>query len=253
MAQENLWQSPNRIKAAIALLLTFVAGYVDVVGFLALYQVFAANMTGNTVHFANDIVRANWSQALLPGVTIALFVGGSIFGRSVIEIGARNHLRRIASIALLMEAVLIGFASLAPHKPASGITTAALCALAAAMGLQTAILTRVGPLTVHTTFVTGMLNKLAQLASHYLFVAYDSLRGERRAIEARTNTRNQALFIFSIWLLYFSGAAAGAALESAFGLRTLVVPVILLGVAILVDQASPLSLREEQEQLEPGP
>ena len=119
MAQENLWQSPNRIKAALALLLTFVAGYVDVVGFLALYQVFAANMTGNTVHFADAIVRANWSQALLPGVTIALFVGGSIFGRSVIEIGARNHLRRVASIALLMEAVLIGFASLASHKPAS--------------------------------------------------------------------------------------------------------------------------------------
>lgn len=29
-------------------------------------------------------------------------------------------------------------------------------------------------------------------------------------------------------------------------------PVILPGVAVLVDQASPLSLREEQEQLEPG-
>jgi hypothetical protein len=29
------------------------------------------------------------------------------------------------------------------------------------MGTQTATLTRIGPLTIHTTFVTGMLNKFA--------------------------------------------------------------------------------------------
>ena len=44
------------------------------------------------------------------------------------------------------------------------------------MGLQTATLTRIGPLTIHTTFVTGMLNKFAQLLAHGMYHAYDLLR-----------------------------------------------------------------------------
>jgi hypothetical protein len=35
-------------KSAIALLLTFAAGCVDIVGYLAIYQIFTANMTGAT-------------------------------------------------------------------------------------------------------------------------------------------------------------------------------------------------------------
>jgi uncharacterized membrane protein YoaK (UPF0700 family) len=121
MPQQLFWKSPNKIKAAIALLLTFAAGCVDLAGFLALYGVFAASMTGNTMHFADCVVRANRPQALLPGLTIPAVVGGSIFGRIVIEISGRNQLRRVASITLLVEAALVGVASLAPYTTASDI------------------------------------------------------------------------------------------------------------------------------------
>jgi len=113
------------------------------------------------------------------------------------------------------------------------------------MGLQTATLTCVGPLTVHTTFVTGMLNKLAQLLSRALFYHFDSQRNP-----SRTTERNQALrgagFMFSIWMMYFAGAAIGATLTLAIGLRSLFVASGILAMAVIADQFHPLSLQEEQ-------
>jgi uncharacterized membrane protein YoaK (UPF0700 family) len=253
MSQAHIWSSRARVKAAVALLLTFVAGYVDIVGYLALYQVFTANMTGNTVHFAHNIVFSNWPDAILAGSMIAAFLAGSIVGRAILEAGARSGIRRIASPMLLIEALLVAVAGLAPTgTPVPDIKIGCLAALAFAMGLQTAALTRIGPLTVHTTFVTGMLNKLAQLVSHYLFLAYDRMRGKQRAIEAERQTGRESLFMFSIWLAYFVGAIAGTRTETSLGLRALFIPAVLLGVAVAVDQVSPLSLREEREQMQPG-
>jgi uncharacterized membrane protein YoaK (UPF0700 family) len=253
MSQEDAANSGTTTKAAVALLLTFVAGYVDIVGYLALYQVFTANMTGNTVHFASNLVHSRWQDALLAGSMIPIFVVGSVVGRAIIEVGARNRIRRIASLTLSIEALLIGFASLAPPRTsAPDIEIGCLAALAFAMGIQTAALTRIGPLTIHTTFVTGMLNKLAQLLSHSMFLAYDRVRGEKRVIDAQLKVRRQALFIFSIWLTYFVGAIVGTMTETDFGLRALLIPIVLLAIAILADQVSPLSIREEQEQLESG-
>ena len=253
MSQEDDASPRTRTKAAVALLLTFAAGYVDVVGYLGLYQVFTANMTGNTVHFAINLLHSHWRDAMLAGSMIPIFVAGSIVGRAIIEAGARNRIRRIASLTLSIEALLIGFASLAPpHTSAPDIEIGCLAALAFAMGIQTAALTRIGPLTIHTTFVTGMLNKLAQLVSHSMFLAYDRLRGEKRVIDAQLKVRRQALFIFSIWLTYLVGAIVGAMTEADFGLRSLLIPIVLLAIAILADQVSPLSIREEQEQMESG-
>jgi uncharacterized membrane protein YoaK (UPF0700 family) len=56
--------------------------------------------------------------------------------------------------------------------------------------------------------------------------------------------------MFCIWLLYFVGAVVGTFGSLRFGLRALVVPAALLGLAIIVDQLQPLSIQEEQHELE---
>ena len=129
-----------------------------------------------------------------------------------------------------------------------------LILLATAMGIQTATLTRVGPLTVHTTFVTGMLNKLAQLISHALFRSYDLVRAkenvEQRLREMRKQHMQEALFFFFIWLTYLVAALAGALCYSRWSMRVMYLPAFLLGIAIVVDQFEPLSLQEERDQME---
>lgn len=43
----------------MAVLLTFVAGWVDIVGYLAVYHLFTANMTGTTVHLGHDLITGH--------------------------------------------------------------------------------------------------------------------------------------------------------------------------------------------------
>lgn len=242
----------QQVKAGVALMLTFVAGFVDLVGYRHFFQTFVANMTGNTVHMANDVVERNWNLATVPAVVITSFVALSIAGRAIIEAGSRRHFQRVASFTLLLELMMVAVvaqANVPEHTAREGVWMLAL--LAGAMGLQTVTLTRVGPLTVHTTFVTGMLNKLAELIAHTLFLTYDIfLRGKSNARDHRRIVMRQGLYIFSIWLLYFVGAAVGAFGSLRFGLRALVIPVALLAVAILVDQLQPLSIQEEQHEME---
>jgi uncharacterized membrane protein YoaK (UPF0700 family) len=102
---------------------------------------------------------------------------------------------------------------------------------------------------VHTTFVTGMLNKLAQLLSQSVFLTYDIAQG-RDTAALRKRVVRRAQFIFSIWLLYMSGAATGVSLAFVWGVRSLILPVAMVVVAIGVDQVAPLSLEEEQDQSE---
>lgn len=249
-SNRSVWVSAfhKRTKAVVALLLTFAAGCVDIVGYLTVYKMFTAHMTGDTVHLAQNVLQAHWQEAAVAASVIAAFVIGSIIGRAIIEIGVRRRVRSIASATLLIEAMFIAAVAVDPRAwiSANGILVP-LAMLAAAMGMQTATLTRIGSLTVHTTFVTGMLNKLAQLISQALFLTYD-LRQGQPAKAQREKVLRQSRFIFSIWLLYLVGAGTGTWMKSVWGARSLLLPTGIALVTMLADQWSPLSIEEEQDQ-----
>jgi uncharacterized membrane protein YoaK (UPF0700 family) len=234
----------------VALLLTFAAGCVDIIGYLTIYKVFTAHMTGVTVHLAQNAADRQWAKAAPMACVLGAFLIGSVFARTLIEVGARRRVRSIASATLLCEAVLIAAAAIVAGRLGSLVPVFVLVAmLAFAMGVQTATLTRIGSLTVHTTFVTGMLNKLAQLLSHAMFLTYDIRHGQN-AVAARDKSLRQAGFIFSIWALYLVGAATGTWMQSVWGVRSMLLPAGMVAIAIGIDQASPLAVEEEHDQPE---
>lgn len=202
----------------------------------------------------------DWAAAAIAAGVLAAFVLGSIAGRIVIEIGSRAGVRSIASATLFLELLLLAAViQIGQARTADGHSAhflgELLFMLACAMGLQTATLTRIGPLTIHTTFVTGMLNKLAQLVAHGIYRGYDFLR--TRSDQERLIHRNRglqevrnALFIFTIWLLYLTGAIGGTFLGLRWKLQALYLPVSVLLIAIAIDQARPLSVEEERDQSE---
>jgi Protein of unknown function (DUF1275) len=96
-----------RTKAGVALLLTFAAGCVDIVGFITLYHTFTAHMTGATVHLGQNLLDRKWLDAASAGCVVVAFLAGSVIGRAIIEIGSRKGVRSIASATLLLEAALI--------------------------------------------------------------------------------------------------------------------------------------------------
>jgi uncharacterized membrane protein YoaK (UPF0700 family) len=254
----------NRGKMIVALLLTFGSGLVDIVGYVGIFQLFTAHLTGATVQLGQALADRSWTDVRAAVVIITAFVSGSIFGRAVIEAASRKKILRIASVTLAIEAAMLAIvaATAQPTTPQSQALPLngalngvywGLAILACAMGIQTATLTGIGPLTVHTTFVTGMVNKTTQLVSHIAFRTYDLLRSKSPDIGAR-RARNeqikQALFLSAIWCFYVGGAAFGAWSYRFWGFRSLFVAVGLLAVGIATDLFWPLAIKEEKEQSE---
>ncbi|HZQ18028.1 MAG TPA: YoaK family protein [Terriglobales bacterium] len=246
----------------MALALSFAAGFVDIVGALTVYDLFTAHLTGTSVHLAERLMQRDWDAAIAAVVIVVAFFAASLVGRVLIEAAQRAGFTRISSITLALEAILLlavvavgmqtGLGGHAEKKAIPGVL-AILALLAGAMGLQTASLTKIGPLTVHTTFVTGMINKLAQVTSLWLFDAFDLRRenseGHRPVTHIHDHAR-KARFLFSLWILYLAGAAGGTLASGDLQLEALFVPCCILLVLIVVDQVRPLSIEEENEQAE---
>lgn len=261
-----MWPSFARsritVKSAVALLLTFTAGIVDIVGYISLYHIFVAHMTGVTVHLGNKLAVGDGADAMKYAAVLIGFVSASVLGRVTIEAGARTHRRTVATITLISESILILLFMWASHStllaiPQGSVPLRTICSLlallAAAMGLQTATLTRIGPLTIHTTFVTGMLNKFAQSFSQRIFWLHDNWRRHTLANAFHSSARHPALrnaqLMLTIWFAYMIGSVAGTWMNSKWSVGALFVPVFLLLVSVAIDQFRPLSLEEEQDQV----
>jgi uncharacterized membrane protein YoaK (UPF0700 family) len=234
-------------KTAVAVVLTFVAGYVDALGWLSLNRVFTAQMSGNAVLLAVHLAAGEQAHAWLQADAMAGFFAGLVIGGSVIEIGMRRRMRRIFVVALAVEfALLAAFAIAGSGLPVEvrnettfpGWPAYALIAIVAfAMGAQNISLRMAGILSVFTTHVTGVLSglgeeviigALALLERSRRRTAEDGRASEALRPKHRTAFRN---IIRSTALLagFFAGALAGASLAPAAGVAgAIAVPLVLL-------------------------
>jgi uncharacterized membrane protein YoaK (UPF0700 family) len=236
---------------ALAAALTCVAGLVDTVGYIALYHVFTANMTGNTIAIARGMIEDDIGLALRRGFAIPMFVTGLVVSRLCVHVAAQRGWRRIAGTLFVLEAALLaGFVALGSDIPSGAAIEheARYYVLVAfpslAMGLQNAALTHFGPLTVRTTHVTGNLAKFADAVAQYLVWLRARIRAAslpRALAESRAQRSfGRALLLGGIWISYLAGAILGAYLYSRGGSRALLLPIAcLLGLAAL-DAAHPI-------------
>lgn len=238
-------ESQGAVPLAAAVLLTWIAGFVDAVGFLAFARIYTANMSGNSVAVGIFLSARQWPQFMLRLWPIVIYVVGLVLGRGLIEIGAARKQRRIASVAFGCEVVLLGIV-------ASGIEDAqyvGIALLAAAMGIQNAALTKFSSLDLHTGFVTGTLVKFSEQFVGYVTGLVRLLgRGESIADSFRHESFRMSLFLGLTWTAYVVGAAAGGWGKAAIETRAVVVPIIGLALLILLDVFRPLGVQEEQQQ-----
>ena len=247
-------------KVAVALSLTMVGGFVDAVGYIALFEVFTANMSGNSVHVGIYLAKLSWMELARPLCAIVSYVVGMALTRIAIGVAGRAGMRRIASFTLAAEAVLLAFFAHATPKMHLGqildqhsLAYFSLVALLAfAMGVQTATLTHIGPLTVYTTFVTGTLTKLTESFTRVLFWFYDQRRmmGMSR-VGARVWHQpdvQEAAMLASTWICYVIGATIGTVMKGKWELRALYLPVGLLIAFVVLDLMRPIDVEEERHQ-----
>ncbi len=258
-AQSAPVRSPWR-KVVLALSLTATAGYVDGVGYLLLFHVFTANMSGNTIATGLYLVQGKWHLFFHRFWPIPMFMLGLTAAAVLLEVGRRRKLRRLLSLSLATEAVLLALllglglhlgSSISPQsKPPTLIAVIMVFFAATAMGIQNASLRHVGALSIHTTHVTGTLTTLAQKFVGFGFWFYDSVRDGSQG-EAGSAVRRmwrqqrfwQVMILSGIWLFYLAGGAAGAAASIAWGMRSIAVPLAVVAGALLADLIHPFPVR----------
>lgn len=161
---------PKR-AAALTIGLGFVAGYVDTVGFVALFGLFTAHVTGNFVLIGSTLAHSSGS-VLLKLLVFPAFILAVAMTR-LIELWLERRGRApVRPLLLLQIALLVGFTILgvmaspvsdaeAPLAMAAGIFGAA------AMGVQNAsarlVLTELAPTTVMTGNVTQLVIDVVDL------------------------------------------------------------------------------------------
>lgn len=234
-----------RGTAAVVILLSAVAGFVDIVGWLALAHVYSANMTGNTIHLAQGITQHHAVEIFGRAWPILCFVLGLFVSELVYEVMQRRGAPASASITLGIEALMIALVVLVfPLPPDSAVASAAglhffvpVGLLSTAMGLQNASLVRVGASSVYTTNVTGNLTRLAREAAHWTVAA---VHRPHDAGAPAARSAGRALLMTAVWSSYLCGSVLGVLGRGALGLRALVFPLIVLVSLVVLDRVRPL-------------
>jgi len=232
----------ERINLAVAM--TWAAGFIDLVGFVSLYDVYTAHMSGNTVAMARHVAKLQWTGVVRDGWPIAMFLFGLLLGAFIYEAEARRRIKVPFPPAIGLEAILIGifiaagigsgFKANIPPQPADKFFLM-VALLAISMGLQNVVVRRVGGINVYTTFVTGMLVKFAESLAEYLFWLRDRTRGRFRnrilkvlRVSPRTASLQHAALTLGLWAAYLAGAVCGGISVQRWALLGMIAPALLL-------------------------
>lgn len=170
----------------LAILLAWLAGWIDAAGFLRLNGLFFSFMSGNTTQLGIAIASGKWSTVFLIASIVALFVFGVFSGEWAAAIGSRPLVLGAESVLLWMGAAANWF------EPSSSVV---LVPLVLAMGIQNASVRRASGIAVSLTYVTGTLVHLGRKM-------FEASRG---AIRWRA-----ALPYAAMWGSFLAGAVTGA-------------------------------------------
>jgi uncharacterized membrane protein YoaK (UPF0700 family) len=227
----------RRKKIYIAILLAAIAGFVDAAGYLALFHLFTAHMSGNSAAMGAFLGQNEWREALHRAFPIPVFVAGVVIGALLTEISLMHNFRSPFAVALATEAALLLLLMLFSDsiQTGTGWKFYALTALPAlAMGVQNATLRRVGSLHIRTTYVTGMLTNFGEAVSGYLL----------HARSRRVMLWQMALY-GGLWFAFAAGAIGGGYAETHWGLRALAIPLWGLVLIIAQDLMQPIAIRTQ--------
>ncbi len=153
-------------RAALAVVLTAVAGAVDALSITALGHVFTGIMTGNLVLLGVAAGQGLGAETSRSAVAFAGFVAGLFTGYQLAHPAAAvaRWMRASVPLAFGLELLLVtAFFAVwlgTGGHPAGDRLFTLICLSAIAMGIQSATATRLAVSGISTTYVTGTLNAL---------------------------------------------------------------------------------------------
>jgi uncharacterized membrane protein YoaK (UPF0700 family) len=143
--------------------LAFIAGTVNVVGFLGFEHQAITHLTGTTSMLGAAIASASGTAVLHFAALIASFVVGCSVSGFIIQDSTLQLGRRYGVALLLVSLLLFAAIPLLEHKNAYGMYAAAC-----ACGIQNAMVSTFSGAVVRTTHLSGMFTDLGIFLGHYL-------------------------------------------------------------------------------------
>ena len=212
----------------LSLGLAFVGGYGDAAGFV-LAKTFTGHVTGNLVLAAIAVAAHDWRAMLGHLSAIVTFLIGIFVSVLIVR-----PLKAWSSWPLLpaimgMEVILIAAASLALASGLAHGVEIFVIFVSLALGLQNGAFRRAGGISVHTTYLTGMITSL---------ISTEAEQYASQVVPPPVSAHDPKISLLcGIWIAFVVGAGTGAAMVLHFS------AVGMLGAALLL---IPLALREVQ-------
>jgi uncharacterized membrane protein YoaK (UPF0700 family) len=223
-------RAPSFDHVAFPIGLGFVAGFVDLFGFLAWYGLLAAHVTGNLIFLAYDITRGQYDLvmklAALPifaaSVAISAWFIGTVSAR-----GRHPFLPAVLLQAAALAACMAAGLLLAPPRGPDDVTAIITGSIALfAMGLQNTIMRVILNNLPATTVMTGNITHV--VAETVRWAAGFGAVMSPVSVAALSSRAKQVAYTLSAFAV---GAIAGGLAEAHIGYLGLLAPIaVLLGL-----------------------
>lgn len=204
-------------------LLALAAAYVDTCGFIGLFGLFTAHVTGNFVLIGAELVNRH-ADILTKSLALPVFIASVVLANQA-EVMMRRRGVAATTWLLGVQSVLIALAALAPrwtglpHQPDDMPSVVVGFLLIAAIGVQNALMrtSLAGP--VQTTVMTG---NVTQLTIDLLALATG---------RADAGARTRAAASWPVVVAFAAGSALGAAGYAWLGFDCLWLACVLVASA----------------------
>ena len=205
----------------IATILSFVAGIVNVAGFLAFKQL-TTNVTGHFALFINDVTNFNFWKGTVYLFFIFSFLLGSFLSSFLIEKFKENEKLNVFVLPTIIECLVLIAIGLFSNFVAIKHPNIIICLLLFAMGLQNSYVTKISNAIVRTTHLTGLFTDLGiELSQLFFPKSYP----HKNKIKATIKLRSYII------LFFFAGGLIGWFFYSEMNLK---LNTLLLAAAILL-------------------
>jgi uncharacterized membrane protein YoaK (UPF0700 family) len=209
----------------IASLLSFVAGIVNVAGFLAIQRL-TTNVTGHFAFFMDEVLKLNFWGGFIYFLYIFFFFLGSFVSNLLVEIVSRKDDHYIYVVPASIECVILFVIGFWGQNLIISSPNAIAFGLLFAMGLQNSLVTSISSARVRTTHLTGLFTDLGIELSQLFFY---------KAKEQRDKLISSIKLRLTIICFFFIGGLIGGILYSLMALHVLLFATAALVAGLVYD------------------
>lgn len=211
----------------IATILSFVAGIVNVTGFLSFHEL-TTHVTGHFALFIRDVANFKVWRGTIYFLYIFSFLFGSFTSSFLIEKFKENRKLNVYVIPTLIECLILVTIAVLGNFGEIDYPDLMVCSLLFAMGLQNSFVTKISNAVVRTTHFTGLFTDLGIELSQLFF---PKSHPNRKKLKSTIKLR---LYIICF---FFSGGLVGGFLYSKLDLKlnTLILGALILLISLFFD------------------